>query len=137
MKGACFCGAVRYELSSGVGDVYYCHCRDCQVTSGSAFRVLGIVDRAALRVLAGKPASYRHRTDSGSSMEREFCSRCGTPLFLKSTRFPEIVMLSVGSLQNAEGIRPSFEIWTRCKAPWSEISEELHSYPRGALDGGT
>ena len=132
--GRCFCGSIRYELLSEFEDVYYCHCRDCQVMSGSAFRVLGIVRRESLNVLSGDLAEYTHRTHFGSQMTREFCPKCGTPLFIKSTRFPEIKMISVSTLDEPESVKPSFEIWTASKIYWSELGKELKSFPHGALD---
>lgn len=135
MNGGCFCGSIRYELLSDPEDVYYCHCRDCQILSGSAFHVLGIVKAESMRIVAGEPAQYVHRTDSESQMTREFCSGCGTPLFLRSTRFPEIRMFTVSSLDDPDSVKPSFQVWSSRRLSWSKIDRELKSYVRGALDG--
>jgi len=35
MKGGCCCGAVRYHLASAPFDAGWCHCRTCQLNSGS------------------------------------------------------------------------------------------------------
>jgi hypothetical protein len=135
MKGGCFCGSIRYVLLSMPEDVYYCHCRDCQILSGSAFHVLGIMTRGSIKILSGDLTGYAHSTDSGSEMTREFCPKCGTPLFLKSTRFPEIEMFTVSSLEELDNVQPSFEIWSTRKVSWSDIDGELKSFPCGALDG--
>ena len=135
MNGGCFCGSIRYELLSKPEDVYYCHCRDCQILSGSAFHVLGIIKSESIRIISGEPARYAHRTASGSEMTREFCPECGTPLFLKSTRFSEIKMFTVSSLEEPDSVKPSFEIWSASRASWSKIDGELKSFPHDALDG--
>ena len=135
IDGRCLCGSISYELLSEPEDVYYCHCRDCQILSGSAFHVLGVVRHDSLRILSGEVAAYTHSTESGSQMTREFCPRCGTPLFVRSTRFPEIQMFTVSTLVEPESVKPSFEIWTTSKVSWSEIRDELKSFPQGALDG--
>jgi hypothetical protein len=135
MKGGCFCGSLRYVLLSKPEDVYYCHCRDCQILSGSAFHVLGIMKRGSIMILSGGLTRYAHSTDSGSEMTREFCPKCGTPLFLKSTRFPEIEMFTASSLEEPDGVQPSFEIWFTSKISWSDIDSELKSFPHGPLDG--
>jgi len=137
MKGKCFCGAVCYDLASEPEQVYYCHCRDCQISSGSAYHVLGVVNRASLLLQSGELSEYTATTDSGSKMTREFCSKCGTPLFLKSTRFPDIQMFTISTLEQPEGMQPSFEIWTASKISWAEISSEIESYTRGAPDRET
>lgn len=134
MKGKCFCGTVCYDLLSEPEQVYYCHCRDCQILSGSAFHVLGVVNRDSLLLQSGELSEYTHTTDSGSKMTREFCTKCGTPLFLKSTRFPDIQMFTISALEQPEEFQPSFEIWAKSKNSWSEVSSEIESFKRGVPD---
>ncbi len=135
MKGKCFCGAVKYELTSQPQDAYYCHCRDCQYLSGSPFHVLGIVERGSVNLISGELSEYKHLAQDGSGMTREFCKICGTPLFVTSTRFEEIQMFTVNTLDEPENVKPSFEIWTTSKVSWANIQSGINSFPRGALDG--
>lgn len=135
MKGRCLCGAIEYEISGTPEDAYYCHCRDCQRSSGSPFHILAIVKRGALQVRSGAPASYKSATDSGFEMTRAFCAKCGTPLFFESTRFPDIRMFTVTTLEDPEAIRPSFEIWTTSMVSWARTGDDVESFPCGALDG--
>jgi len=92
--------------------------------------------RGSIDILRGEIAAYAHTADSGSEMRREFCPICGTPLFVKSTRFPDIEMFTVSTLEDPESIEPSFEIWTSSKISWASIGDVDH-FPRGALDGST
>ncbi|MEY4551236.1 MAG: hypothetical protein RL685_7431, partial [Pseudomonadota bacterium] len=39
VDGTCHCGAVRYQAQIEPDHVSICHCSDCQVLTGSAFRV--------------------------------------------------------------------------------------------------
>ncbi len=135
MKGKCFCGAVEYELTSQPQDAYYCHCRDCQYLSGSPFHVLGIVERGSINLISGELSEYKHFAQDGSEMSREFCSNCGTPLFVTSTRFEDIQMFIVNTLDEPEKVKPSFEIWTTSKVSWANIQPGIDSFPHGALDG--
>lgn len=135
MKGKCFCGETRYELTSPPQQVYYCHCRDCQYLSGSPFHVLGIVERGSINLISGELSEYKHLAQDGSGMSREFCKKCGTPLFVTSTRFEEIQMFTVNTLDQPENVKPSFEIWTSSKISWANIPPEINSFLHGALDG--
>ncbi len=135
MKGKCFCGSVNYVLTSMPQDAYYCHCRDCQYLSGSPFHVLGIVERGSINLISGELTEYKHLAQDGSGMTREFCSKCGTPLFITSTRFKDIQMFTVNTLDAPEDVKPSFEIWTTSKVSWANIQSEIKSFPHGALDG--
>jgi len=82
MNGKCFCGSVQFTLKEQLKDAYYCHCRDCQMLSGSAFRVFGIVPTGSVEILAGVLETYTHIAESGFEMRRSHCSKCATPLFV-------------------------------------------------------
>ena len=135
MKGGCLCRAVRYEVTEDLQGAYYCHCRDCQIASGSPFHVLAITRRGGIELQRGELDAYTSRTDSGFEMTRRFCPNCATPLFLSSTRFAEIEMFTVTTLDDPEAVRPSFEIWTESKLTCASIGAEIERFPRGALDG--
>jgi hypothetical protein len=135
MKGQCFCGSVKYDLTSQPQDAYYCHCRDCQYLSGSAFHVLGIVERGSINLISGKLSAYNHLSKDGSGMTRECCMNCGTPLFVTSTRFADIQMFVVSTLDEPEKVKPTFEIWTTSKVSWANCQPGIDSFPDGALDG--
>lgn len=137
MKGHCFCGTVKYDLTSPPQDAYYCHCRDCQYLSGSPFHVLGIVERGSIKLISGKLGAYNHLSQDGSGMTREFCTNCATPLFVTSTRFADIQMFVVSTLDEPEKIKPTFEIWTTSQVSWANIQPGIDSYPHGALDGSS
>lgn len=134
MKGRCSCNSVKYELTSPAQEAYYCHCRDCQYLSGSPFHVLGIVERGSIVLTSGELTEYKHPTQDGSEMTREFCTVCGTPLFLTSTRFADIQMFTVSSLDEPELLQPTFEIWTSSRVSWANIHSGINSFPQGALD---
>ena len=135
MQGQCFCGAVRYRLRTPPQSAYYCHCRDCQYLAGAPFHVLAVVDSDAVELLSGELHAYRHSTQDGSELTRESCRVCGTPLFNTSTRWDDIRMISVSSLDDPEAVSPSFEIWTRSQRSWAHIEPGIDSHPYGALDG--
>jgi len=68
-------------------------------------------------------------------MIREFCGKCGTPLFLNSSRWGDITMLVTTTLDDPEAVPPSFEVWTRRRLSWAASPPHIDSYPFGSLDG--
>ena len=82
-QGGCRCGDIRYETSGEPQVVYYCHCRDCQRSTGSAFHVGLVMKQDQVAMLSGKPKGHTTTSDSGHEMTREFCSNCGSPLFTR------------------------------------------------------
>lgn len=137
MQGRCLCNSVRFELRSEIQGSYYCHCRDCQIQSGSAYHVLGIVSNGSIDLVMGRVAEFTQSSASGYDMTREFCPRCGTPLFIRSTRFPDIQMFMLSALLDPESIKPTFQIWCNSKLPWAEIRRDLSCFPEGGLDMNT
>jgi len=134
IRGGCFCGSVKYKLTSPPQEAYYCHCRDCQYMSGSFYHVFGVVDRGSIELVSGELSEFDYQSQDGSGMKREFCKRCGTPLFASSTRFRNIQMFTLSSLDDPNLIRPSFEVWTKSKLPWAHIGTDIKSYPHGSYD---
>ena len=48
ITGGCMCGACRYEAAGDMLWAAYCHCRDCQRATGSAF-AMHVIDQHANR----------------------------------------------------------------------------------------
>ncbi len=84
LSGRCLCGAVTIDVDGAyVAAVGVCHCLMCQRWSGMAY---GAFSAAADAVTVHGPAqSYA----SSSFAERAFCSRCGSPLWLRNTDKPD------------------------------------------------
>jgi hypothetical protein len=58
-------------------------------------------------------------------------------MFVTSTRFEDIQMFTVSTLDEPESVKPSFEIWTTSKVSWANIQPEIDSFPQGAQDGSS
>mgnify|MGYP001264899139 CR=1 FL=1 len=64
IDGQCRCGAIAYEAVIDPGRVRICHCTDCQVLSGTAFRITAPTAEAHFRLLRGTPAEYSKMAES-------------------------------------------------------------------------
>ena len=127
LTGRCLCGAVTFETDSEPLGVTYCHCDDCRRATGSAFNVGVGVPASSFR-LKGETKGYESTNDEGHTKLREFCPNCGSQLF---TRYPDIVFIKAGTLDNADGLQPTREIWTEMAVPWAEIPDGLQRFPKG------
>ncbi len=130
MTGGCLCASVRYEARPMPSTAYYCHCRDCQIGSGSAFHAAVLAEESNLRLISGLIATYSKVADSGNTIARAFCPKCGTPLYWTGTGFPNQVVLAISSLDDADAIIPSRELWTDSAVSWGRIQEGIESFPR-------
>jgi hypothetical protein len=133
--GGCACGAVRYELRSEPFDAGWCHCRTCQLNSGSpamAFASVAIADFVITEgeALIGRFAS----SDAG---HRQFCSRCGTPLLMQDNDQPATVDFSLATLDAPGDIVPGFHIYYASRIGWAEACDDLPRYQRSRREGET
>ena len=122
VSGGCQCGAVRYTLALEHIVVYACHCRECQKQSASAF-ALSVPARIADLSISGPLSAYRRSTDSGAQTTCWFCSDCGTRIYHRSARSPEIVTLKGGTLDDTSKLTPAAHLWVSRKQAWLELPE--------------
>ena len=129
LNGGCLCGAVRYECSGDADAASYCHCDDCKKATGGPYTVGVLVEAAKLRIVRGQVKGYTTIADSGRKITREFCPSCGSPLFTRAEKCPNLVFLKAGCLDEPELIKPSCQVWTKRAVGWAYIDEKLPCYP--------
>jgi hypothetical protein len=120
VDGSCACGAIKVEAEADPEKTNMCHCTDCQVATGTAFRVSVPVTGADLKV-TGKPATYLKTTaDSGNPRLQGFCGTCGTPIYSTSPGegVQPMYMLRVGILRQRDQFVPRRQIWWRSARNW-------------------
>jgi len=133
LRGGCLCGAVRYEAVGNPECASYCHCDDCKRATGGPYTVGVLVKLSDLHIISGEVKGYSTVADSGRTITREFCSNCGSPLFTRAEKCPDLIFLKAGSLDNPEVVKPGCQTWTKRAVPWAYVDETLPQY---AEDGG-
>ncbi len=129
LRGGCLCGAVRYECTGDPGNASYCHCDDCKRATGGPYTVGVLVRAADLRILSGQVKGYTTIADSGRKITRQFCPECGSPLFTRAEKCPDLVFLKAGSLDEPQRVKPTCQTWTKRAVPWACIDQGLPSFP--------
>jgi hypothetical protein len=119
VDGRCHCGEIRFEAEIDAGRVGVCHCNDCQVLTGSAYRVSVPVTAANLKLLRGTPKDYIKTAQSGNKRAQGFCANCGTPIYATDAHKPEIYFLRVGTLSQRAALPPQRQIWCSSELPWA------------------
>ncbi|MGO4174671.1 GFA family protein [Bosea sp. TAF32] len=90
----CSCGQLRVACQGEPAIVALCHCRECQMRTGSAYGVAALFAREAI-VTSGGHADYNRPADSGLRVPNHFCPRCGSTVFWESSRRPELRVVAV------------------------------------------
>ncbi len=128
-SGGCVCGAVRYTATADPIFSANCHCRDCQRTTGAAFTSFFAVPKASVRV-DGELSFYDYKAESGSTVSRGFCPRCGSRVMGKSTLLPDAMVIMAGSLDDASWFKPAMNVWTSRAHPWAPLDPALPGFDK-------
>src|SRR5262249_34027944 len=118
--GACHCGYIRVEGEADPEKTTVCHCTDCQLGTGSAFRVNVPVPGATFRI-TGQPATYLKTTaESGNRRLQAFCPRCGSPTYSISPGAgqPAADTVRPAIFPPRRGFVPRRQNWFRSALPW-------------------
>jgi hypothetical protein len=117
VTGGCHCGAVSLAAEVNPARVFVCHCADCQVLSGSAFRVVAPVVPGSLQV-TGNVKAYAKTAESGAVRWQCFCPECGTPLYAGGQDGAGLATVRVGILHERNQLAPTAQLWRRSAVPW-------------------
>jgi hypothetical protein len=121
VQGSCHCGQVTYEAEVDPEKVNLCNCADCQMLTGSVFRVSVQAPAATYRLLSGKPKVYVKTADSGTRRRHSFCPNCGTPVSATAdSDTPPSYSLRVGCLKQRAQLPPKRQIWRKSALPWGQ-----------------
>jgi len=119
VEGSCHCGAIAYEAQVEPGRIFICHCADCQMQSGSVFRMNIAAPAQTFRLLKGEPRKYLKVAESGARRHHAFCEHCGGPVYSCAAENPQSYSLRVGALKQRYALgEPMRQIWTKRRIPW-------------------
>jgi hypothetical protein len=136
VKGSCFCGTVRYEVSGPFNSMMNCHCSMCRKHHGTAFATFVSAPIDSFRWASGEDAILAYK--SSEQGVRNSCKVCGSavPSMLPSHG---LAVLPAGPLEGDLGIKPQAHIFVGSKAPWYTITDSLPQYeeypPEYAMQG--
>ena len=123
LAGRCNCRAVTYQCDAEPHSVTYCHCDTCRRMTGSAFNVGVGVPADSLRV-SGDVKGWNDPEHPEKRATREFCPTCGSPMF---TRYPKMIFIKAGTLDDSSRLKPTRQIFTGMAVPWHRIPHGIQS----------
>jgi hypothetical protein len=127
LAGKCQCGTVEYSVEDDFDYFVYCHCKQCQESTGSAFNAAAGIGQNKFTVTAGEKnlTAYNKSNVDGTISVVNFCKTCGSTLFSIKTKpnNPEekIVQVRMGTLGGPPRLLPQAHVWVSENAPWFDI----------------
>lgn len=125
-KGQCLCGDVQYTIRGTLGEVRYCHCLRCRQANGTAFSTNARIPEDQFDLITGEQSLTSY--EMGPGVHRHFCSKCGSPIFVKIDRDPGFIRPRIGALTGDVGVSIAAHVWTGSKADWHEITDDLPQF---------
>jgi hypothetical protein len=98
-----------------------CHCSQCRRATGAASKPFAGIEREKLVITAGLEALLRYGDETTHDMH---CGRCGSLLYSNIGTGPYL-HVTLGTLLESPGIRPTAHIFVGSKAPWETIADGL------------
>ena len=129
ITGSCLCGSVSIAAETEVKMVINCHCTDCQNITGSVFGTLLFVDEDSVQV-NGELSTFEHPADSGNTLTKFFCPKCGSQVMGKNTGRKGFVGLRAGVLDQKDLIQPGANIYCESAVPTTAMDPEIKVFPK-------
>jgi hypothetical protein len=121
LAGRCQCGGVAYAVQDAFLYAMNCHCSMCRRATGSAFKPFPGIERDKFRITTG---SDQLLVFGDGNTHDARCRLCGSSLY-SVMRDGAYVHVTLGTLADDPGVRPTRHIFVGSKAPWFTITDAL------------
>ena len=129
-SGGCLCGAIRYRVYGALRGVVNCHCGQCLRNHGNyAAYTSALVDDVEI-IEQGELVWYAASTIA----KRGFCHTCGSSLFWQPAG-KDTISIAAGSFDQPSGLATIKHIYTKDKADFYNIHDNLEQCPEGMSEG--
>ncbi len=125
-SGKCLCGNFETTVEGSFGDVRYCHCSQCRRGNGSAFSANARIDQSqwTLEGPRDEITEFEHKP----GMFKAFCSKCGSPLYARSSQDPKDIRVRLGGFEGNLDVAITGHVWTSSKSTWYAIEDSIPRY---------
>lgn len=125
--GKCLCGAVTYAADGPPIVVAQCHCEECRRLSGTG-HTIGAMFHSDAVTISGNLGEYCYSSDKNSKVTKAFCAQCGSPIYGKNTRMPDHITLTLGTMDDADGLAVEVVVFERDKPHWDQLGKDVVSF---------
>jgi hypothetical protein len=131
LLASCQCGNLTAAIDPGADStVVMCHCLDCQRRSGSQFGSIAYFPADAV-IIAGQASEFARPTDAGNTFTTGFCPVCGSTIYARASRMPEIVGVTIGTLADPTLPAPVRSVYEQSRHHWIAVPESATRHARG------
>lgn len=129
--GQCLCGQVTFTIAADPLGARQCWCRDCQYIASGSPTVNVLFPEDAVRY-SGEITTRRMVADSGNTVERGFCPKCGSQLYSRTVEPKgQPMRVRAGTLDNRDLQAPQGYIWVESAPKWASFDPALPKFSKG------
>ena len=129
ISGSCLCGKVSYKTEADPKAIINCHCTDCQKATGSVHATLLLFPEDEVS-LSGSPSEFDHQADSGNTLTKIFCEKCGSQVAGRNTGRQGTITIRAGTVDQKSAVNPMMNIFCDSAIPSTPMNADLKSFPR-------
>jgi hypothetical protein len=126
VEGGCFCGRVRYRVTSEPTNTMVCHCETCRRCAGSPVVAWVTFPKAQFEFTRGSPSEF----NSTPPVRRTFCGACGTPLTYEHRDAARVIDITTCSLDQPGAFPPTHHSWLSDDLAWVRFGDGLPTFPQ-------
>lgn len=123
IKGGCYCGKIKYEISGDPISVVHCHCGNCKRSVGGPFTTWVVIKESSFSLTSGTLKT--HLTEG--RVTRGFCNNCGSSVSYNPLK-SDTIDVTAGTLDDPDSVSPNKHIWDRKRVKWITMDDDLPHY---------
>lgn len=123
LKGACNCGANRFQISTQPDGVYVCHCSICRRHTGTNGNAVVVVENAAFQWLSDQ-SLVATWDKPGCDWQIWFCRKCGSQLPGRNDEASVFIPAGLIDVGDDAQLQVVHHIFVDSKAPWDVIGDQ-------------
>ncbi|HIO41136.1 MAG TPA: GFA family protein [Candidatus Marinimicrobia bacterium] len=104
ISGGCLCGEVEFTFTLPIKWCANCHCTRCQRSHGAGFVTWVGINENQFSLEKGK--GVLTWASSSKKSKYGFCSKCGSSILFKSTKWDGEIHITLANLHFSFGIKP-------------------------------
>jgi hypothetical protein len=129
INGHCLCGAVKFEATAAPVSTVNCHCTDCRRITGSVYGTVLYFEGKDVQI-SGALGSFKHASDRGTQLTKQFCTVCGSQLFALTGLYPTWIGIRAGCIDETANIRPLRNVFVDSKIDSTPLDDALPTIGR-------
>ncbi len=126
VTGGCLCGGVRFTVELPSIWCAHCHCTLCRRAHGAGYVTWVGVKEERFHLDRGEELLAWY--GSSGEAKRGFCTRCGSSMFFRSSRWPGEVHITLANFDGPIDRKPEAHAFHDTHVNWMPLDDALKIY---------